>query len=212
MDERTTRGQEGTEMKFNTILKQLTESPYVGDEEKMEQKKISTISILQLRRAWKSFKKFDDGFEIYQIKTGYGFIGGRIINNNFSIYVDLQVESPYKNAPLFLKNSIQVELVMASPNSEERGFAKRVYHEVAKKYTLISDKEQYIASMRLWKSLARENDIFVYIWEDFNGSFIMENSKPKRYNGINIEHDRIFGKESKHYKIVLVALNKELET
>jgi len=176
----------------------------------MEHKKISSISISQLKRAWKLLKYIpDEDIGIYEAKFGYGFIAGKINEDMFDFYVDVAVDDIYRNAPTFLQNALQVSNVSVVEKYKERGFTKTTYKTIVKKYTLISDTEQYIASKKLWQSLARESDVYVYIWDNTKKEFFLENNKPKRYNGTNIEEDFIFGTDDKHYQVVLVASNRQ---
>jgi hypothetical protein len=94
---------------------------------------------------------------------------------------------------------------------EERSLTKETYLSIARKYTLISDSEQFIASKNLWKSISREDEIYVYVWDGLTNSFILENNKPKRYNGNNIVENEIWGKEAKHIARLLVASPKEIK-
>lgn len=198
---------------YKKIFGELNEmSPYVDELEKMEHKIISSISISQLSRAWKLLKYIpDEDIRIYEARYGYGFIAGKIIVNMFEFYVDVSVDDIFRNAPIFLKNALQVSNVSVVEKYKERGFTKTTYKTIIEKYTLISDTEQYQASKKLWQSVSREPDVFVYIWNNSNDSFILENDKPKRFNGNNIDEIEIFGTENEHYKIVLVASSKEIK-
>lgn len=193
--------------RFEQFRKMLTEMPFVGPEDKMDNKKLSIMSIMSLKREWKLFWK-NENFQIYKRDTT--FIAGKLRNNEFVIYSELSTSVPSKHAPTFIKNSLQVDMVDTVEEFQSLGYAKQLYKQIIKKYTLISDTEQYKASKNLWKSIAREPDVFVYIWNDSNNSFILDDQqKPKRYNGINIIEEEIFGNQDKHHKIVLVATNKE---
>jgi len=113
------------------VRKILTEMPFVGPEDKMENKKLSEISEMSLRKFWSKFSSIED-FEIYKSKTSFNFIAGKLKNHKFKFYVDLVCSEPSKNAP-FIKNFIQVDMVDTSEEFQTKGYAKKVYKEVIKK-------------------------------------------------------------------------------
>lgn len=194
--------------KFRVMLREM--SQYLNDATSLPLKSLSSISLDQLNRAWKLTKEFEEDIYLYEKRLGKGFIMGKIVDDKFHIYVDVAIKDSPIGIPK-IKKTIQVELVNASSEFTEKGYAKKAYLEITKHYTLVSDSEQFIASKRLWQSIAREPEVNVYIYDSFEEDFLRnEEDSIISYNGKNIDEKEIWGKDGKHINRLLVGTIKDI--
>ena len=85
--------------------------------------------------------------------------------------------------------------------SDQRGYTKDVYNLIAKNYDLVSDWEQYGLAKPLWKSLARNSEVNIYVFSD---------NRYRLYDGQNISEKEIWGGVERA-STLLVATTKNME-
>lgn len=182
--------------------------PYLHDEE-LGYEVLAKISNVAISRSYSHLVKINE-IDIFSRNTS-GFIAGLLTKEGLSVVVSITCRNvSYPVEPLGLSNYQQVSMVRTSTEFTDHGGAKLVYDEIARCTDLVSDHEQYQGAKGLWKSLARDSDVNIYIFEGLANSYISENGIPKKYNGINIHDRNIWGTNPEHRTILLVATKKEL--
>lgn len=200
-------------MCYNLVMKIteiITEMPYLNKDE-LPFKAISSISLRRLSESYRQFASLA-GIEIYQHSNG-GIIAGKIVGDSFMILLTISTRPvAYPVQPTGLDgDSYQVSMVTVTAGEEERTLAKRVYNAVASKLSLISDHEQYLAAQGLWKSLARESDVHVYVFDGAAKDYMRNsNNTIIRYSGANIPDDKIWGSKEMYRTVLLVATTQDL--
>lgn len=102
-------------------------------------------------------------------------------------------------------NTLQIDLVQTTKRSQQAGIATELYLKLAHAgFTIISDNEQWIGGMKLWKKLAK-----VSVLDKHAKVFLLRYNKLKPYNGINIPDDEIWSEDSKH-KYTLFVLKSTI--
>lgn len=194
-------------MKLKEIM--ISETPYLNDEE-LGYQVLAKISNNALKRSYDYLSKTEN-IDIFAGKDT-GFIAGYLKANYLNTVVSISCRKiSYPVEPLGLTNYQQVSMVNTAKGFTEKGNAKLVYNEIAKSVDLVSDHEQYLGAEGLWKSLARESDINVYVFEGFKNDYIRDTSgKLKKYNGSNIKDENIWGTTTQHKTVLLVATIKDL--
>lgn len=191
-------------------VKELLETPYLNDEE-LGYEVLANISNEALARSYSLLSKVK-GLEIYQ-KNTTGFIAGKRKKSELSTVVIVNCrKEAYPCVPTQLGSDYQqVSFVRVSKGYESEGNPKLVYNEIAKHIDLVSDHEQYLGGQGLWKSLARESDVNVYVFDGRIKDYIRdETGKPKKYNSSNISAKKIWASKETYRLILLVATDKEL--
>jgi hypothetical protein len=179
----------------------LNEEPWYKKEGLNVSNPVTSISLEHLKSAWKLVKEFDQLIAMYQRVDGLGFIVGAR-EERFNIFTSLNCTKPREGTPKY-KNSVQVAMVYANEGWKDSGYTKLMYTEAAKVCILISDSTQYGRSKDLWKSLARDPHINVYIYDGMNKSITL-------YDSNNINENEIWGTEGKHVSRLLVGTDKVL--
>jgi hypothetical protein len=196
--------------KFEKYLTEMS-PPYLHNSEMMSLKSLSTISKEQMERAWNKIVNFGENEYLLQRKNKTAFILGVLEENTFYQYVQVFLTLPRVGSPQ-TKHSYQVEMVNVSRGKEDSGFTRKAYIEIAKHYTLISDSEQYQASKKLWQSVAKSDEVYVYVYDGMIKDYLRDSEKNIiKYNGKNIDENEIWGKNTKHISRVLVASMKGIE-
>jgi hypothetical protein len=114
--------------------------------------------------------------------------------NRNLIVVDLKFRSP---SGIPVKNELQVNTVITSPDYRGRGLAMALYVILCRYgYTVVSDFEQYRGGKGLWRKMALESDarrFAVRIWSDAAEDWIRaEDGEPLLYNGENLGDDEVW--------------------
>jgi hypothetical protein len=187
---------------FSELLKE--ESPFLNDAKSLTMTLLPSLSIPQLER-YKKIKYYGDDVHLLQKKDKTSFILGKCLEFKFIQFVQVMVTLPRIGAPQNLKKALQVEMVNTTKEATDTGFASATYIEIAKHYPLISDFEQYQLSKKLWISVARSEEINVYVYDGLLKDYLREDGVVIRYNGSNIPENEIWGKDAKHIARVLVA-------
>ena len=194
-------------------LKQIFEAPYLNDEE-LPFTVIAKISKEALVRSYEKLVDIGEDISIFKKQNGPGFIAGKVIDGHLSTFVTISArENIYPGAPTQLSKFQQVSMVNISKEMSEQGITKSVYNSIAQHFDLISDHEQFLGAKGLWKSLARESSINVFIFDCSKNDYFRDsiNSVPLKYNGKNIDTNEIWGTSFNHKGILLVATTKELK-
>lgn len=197
-------------------IKDIMESPYLNNDE-LPFKTLSRVSNEALKRTYTLFSEISIADEslILNIYTSNisGFIAGFLTENgDLDIVVNMSCrDKAYPVKPNNLSNYEQVSMVNVSKDFAERGFTKLVYNSIAKKINIVSDHEQYLGAKGLWKSLARDSDVNIYIFDGRIKDYVRDdNGNIMKYNGKNINDSDIWGSTEKYRLILLIATTEEL--
>lgn len=172
------------------------------------------VSREQLNRSYIKYGTIDN-VSIY-IKESYGlvyFIAGEYSDEDtFIVMVTIDAKSKIEPLPINLSNKIyQITYVNVIEGYENKLLTKRVYEYIATYSSLVSDKFQYWNAHKLWKSLARDSNVNIYVYSSIiNDYFKDSNKKIINYNSKNINDSEIWGTPPRYKKIVLVATTKDL--
>jgi hypothetical protein len=191
----------------------LRESPYLNSATMMDMAKrgdkrcVTSVSLEQLDRAYTLVTAFDDDTFLYRKAGGLGFVYGYRGSIEFIIFVNVTMTVPRVGAPKkHLVKPVQVEMVQVTEGWEEKQNTKKTYLTISQHYALISDSEQFLASMKLWQSVARESMSNVYVYDGLSRDYLRgTGGHVIRYDGKNIEQNEIWGREAKHIARLLVA-------
>lgn len=194
-------------MKLKEI--RISETPYLNDEE-LGYQVLAKISNDALKRAYYHLVKVGN-IDIFA-KSEAGFIAGRLSKSGLSMLVSVACRTvAYPVEPLGLTDYQQVSMVNVTKEFANEGKTKLVYSEIAKNTDLVSDHEQYLGAKGLWKSLARESDVNVYVFNGKIKDYMRdEDNNIKKYNGSNIHDNEIWGNSTEHKLVLLVATVKNL--
>jgi hypothetical protein len=200
-------------MKINEVVggEYLVEMPYLHDEE-LGYQVLAKVSTHALRRSYTKFAHTKDVI-IFSNNGATGFIAGYLRNSELSVVVKISSRiNSYPVEPTQLLNYQQISMVNVSNEFNNQGNTKAVYSQITKKISLVSDHEQYLGAKGLWKSLARESDINVYVFDGNRRDYIRNlNGEIVKYNGQNIKEESIWGQSSNHRLVLLVATVDELK-
>ena len=190
-------------------LKTLFESPYLNDEE-LPYTVLAKISKSQLKRAYSEVGQINDIVLFAHKDTG--FIAGFMVGDHLSTIVRISCrEKGYPKEPHQLENYQQVSMVNVSKEFAERGYTKEIYNLIAKTIDLVSDHEQFLGAKGLWKSLARDSDINVYVFNGNLNDYVRDEfGKIIKYNSSNLKDKMIWGSTFEHKSILLVATKRNL--
>jgi hypothetical protein len=187
--------------------------PRINDED-LELVELHRISMDAIIRAHKLIDVLPNGFQIYRNNGEGVFITGHHLGDEFVRIVEILTKKPSylgANIPTQLDNWIQVAMVNVDKRFAESGYTKLTYELLSKRFDLVSDKEQYWAAKKLWKSLARSNT-HIYVYDGSIGDYMRDrNGLPNRYNGQNIPEEVIWGKTVQHARRLLVATHTDLK-
>lgn len=189
---------------------ELFEMPYLVDDE-LQYQVLAKISNTALKRSYQYLCK-DGEIEIFA-GDETGFIAGYKRPNHLSTVVMISCRATaYPVVPTQLQNYQQVSMVNVSKEFADKGFTKSVYNQIAKTADFVSDHEQYLGAKGLWKSLARESDINVYVYDGHKGDYIRDASGViLKYHSKNIEDKVIWGSSEMYRTVLLVTTSKELK-
>lgn len=181
-------------------VRELTEAPYLHDGE-LGYVALSSVSKNALDRTYEHLASFE-GFDLFA-KKPFGFIVGRSTDKgDLNVMLSITCRKPaFPVEPRGLDDYQQVSMVRVSTGFKNEGVARTAYTEIAKRVDLVSDHEQYLSAQGLWKSLARNNVVNVYVYS---------NEKYQSYNGKNISDKQIWGETTEHLTVLLIATTKEL--
>lgn len=187
----------------------LSEMPFLNREE-LQFKALSNISLTRLQTSYDQIGEIGD-LGVYQHVQNGNIIAARVIDKEVYILVSISTRAvPYQVQPTQLGDVRQVSMVHITKGEEEQGLTKRVYALVSQLFDLVSDHEQYLGAQGIWKSLARNSNSNVYVFDGRRGDYIRgENGRPLK-NGKNIHDDDIWGQRIDDRVVLLVATVKEL--
>ncbi len=191
----------------------INEAPYLYDT-RMNMEKVSSLSKKSLEENFLYLGHLDvQNFDIYENKENGGFLGGILIEDEFYplIRVSCNERSLYVKPMQLSDKRKHIAMVRVSPSFSHQEVAIDTYTFIANHYDLISDRIQYLGAKVLWKSLARQGQVNVYVFDESKKDYLRENDKPIKYNGKNITDEMIWGKEKQHQDRLLVATKKELK-
>ena len=185
-------------------IERLNEMPkYTQDD--LPLGKLSHISMSSLSKSYSLLGSVAENvIQVYEKNTGTGFIAGFERSENFNHFLDIGTrQTVYPVEPIGLSTDHhQVSSVLVAEGFEQRGYTKEVYNLIATKYDLVSDWEQYGLAKMLWKSLARNSGVNVYVFSDDNY---------RLYDGLNISEKEIWGGMNRS-STLLVATTKNMES
>lgn len=201
-------------MKRYTVKDLLNEmAPSYLHNEELPMQELTEISNHQLTRAYNFIENLGNSVSLYQNKIHNGFVSGVVNHGVFRklLFIATQ-DTPPPVMPKQLKNVYQVVMVMVDKRFAEQRIALQTYVAIAKRFDLVSDYQQYLGAKALWKSLARRDDVNVYVFDGNNNDYMSDISgKIIKYNGKNIDDMHIWGQAEHHKSILLVATTKELK-
>ena len=184
-------------------IERLNEMPkYTHDDLSLGQ--LSHISMTSLSKSYSLLGSVaGNAIQVYEKNTGSGFIAGFERSGNFNHFLDIGTRSiAYPVVPPGLNSNYhQVSSVLMAEGSDQRGYTKDVYNLIAKNYDLVSDWEQYGLAKPLWKSLARNSEVNIYVFSD---------NRYRLYDGQNISEKEIWGGVERA-STLLVATTKNME-
>jgi len=164
---------------------------------------LSQISINSLNKSYSLLGNVaENAIQVYEKNTGTGFIAGFERSGNFNHFLDIGTRRvSYPVIPHGLKPDYhQVSSVLIAEGYEQRGYTKEVYNLVAKNYDLVSDWEQYGMAKMLWKSLARNSNVNVYVFSD---------NRYQLYTDNNIDEREIWGGIEKSTTLLVATIEKK---
>ena len=173
-----------------------------------------SISATALERAYDYLGTPDsyDSIHIYKKKNNFGFIAG--VRDDTSLKHFLDIKTRHHSYPVqpvdLLDPYFQVSFVIVSEEFAEQSYTKAVYKFLVSMYDIVSDHEQYLGGKRLWQSIAKDKDVFVYVFDGNKDDYIRdEHGVIIRYDNDDIHETKIWGPSIEHSTILLVASRKE---
>lgn len=147
---------------------------------------------------------------VFVHSKGTHAVAGEVTKRGLVVKLQIEFKTKAVQLPTLGLTVKQISFVSVSSGWEETGVARDTYEVLASHYTLVSDKKQYWAAKRLWKSVARKDShVNVYVWD--SGDWVRgNNGTPIPYNGSNISEDLIWGKLPEHFNRLLVATTQTL--
>jgi hypothetical protein len=105
------------------------------------------------------------------------------------------------------KESLQVDKVATVPNYESQGLASIVYNALAEYgFIVISDTIQFDGGKFLWKKLARNDELNVFVYDRETQDVFKDSSGiPINYNGRNIPDNQIWAHSKAGQIFILIA-------
>lgn len=178
-------------------------------------KELETLSTL-------SKKSINDGFtfigsipdrsiDIYENNSTGALLAG-MMSDRFYIILSLTCEerSLYVKSMQLSNKRKHIKLVLVSKEATRSSVARDVYLFITQHYDLVSDRIQYLGAKDLWKSIAIEPNINVYIFDETKKDYIRDkNEKIISYDGDNISDDEIWGDSEEHQHRLLVATKRK---
>ena len=204
--------------KFSEFLleRQLQEmSPYLYDKRK-ELEQLSYIFVDSLKT--KGYTKLGKiellNLEIYEVDETGAILAGAIIEDKFYIMFRINVEerSLFVKSMQLSNERKHIRMINTSKEFVKQNIATSVYTFIANRFDLISDRVQYIGAKDLWQSIAKRNEVNVYVFDEDKKDYIRHSDGTiVKYNGKNIDENEIWGTDQKHHERLLVATKKELK-
>ena len=193
-------------------LKQLNEMPKLHDDE-LPLGIEANISLDSLDRSYVYYGSIRHGaVKIYEKKNSSGFVAGVSKDDSFAIFLDIKTrKTAYPVVPKNLNSDYhQVSMVVVGDQFADHGYTREVYEYLASKFDLVSDHEQYLGAVRLWRSLSRSDKINIYVYDGEINDYIHNDTETVKYNGKNISDSHIWGDTVLHSMRLLVATKKEI--
>jgi len=197
---------------FKGFKEFLNEMPYLYNK-RMNLEKISNISKEALERYTKIGRVPTQNFDVYENKENGTLLGGILIDGEFYplIFINCEERSLFVKSMQLKDKRKHIKLVRVNENFSDQKVSTDMYTFVAKHFDLISDRIQYKGAKDLWKTLAKQNRINVYVFDEETKDYIRSEGKIVKYNGKNLDDSEIWGSDLKHQARLLVAVNRELE-
>lgn len=195
------------------FVQMLKENPYLVPS-RMELEYLSSISIEAIDERYNYIGEIEGRFiKVYE-NIGNGLItAGMIYGDRFYIILSLTCEerSLYIKSMQLSPNRKHIKMVMVSKEAAENAVARDVYVFIASHFDLISDRVQYLGAKSLWKSLAKESSINIYVFDEKKKSYLKDDKGDIiKYNGYNINDVEIWGDSETHQHRLLVATSRTL--
>jgi len=207
--------EESIRMLIEALCK-LNEMPKLHDEETSLLDTQPSISAEALKRSYTNLGNLNDysTISVLQKNNDLGFVVGIFDGGSFKYFLDIKTrDNPYPVKPTNLSEPyFQISYVSINDLFAEQGYTRSAYKFLVSKYDLVSDYEQYLGGQRLWKSLSKESDVFIYVFDGNKGDYIRnEHNVPIRYMNDSVEASRIWGSSVEYSKILLVASKNEMK-
>ena len=204
-------------MKKIVVRKQVEVAMPFLDDKYLKYTPLSSLSVETIREGFKTLGYIGD-LKVVENKQSGAVLAGMPVDDRFEIIVQVSVRTkPVPFVPTQLKKYKQVGMVNVSAFSESEGYAKQgharaVYNLLATKFDLVSDHYQYLGAKRLWKSLSKETDINIYVFDGNIGDYLRDSKFTIiRYNGKNLDDKKIWHCTDASYEnILLVASIRKL--
>jgi hypothetical protein len=188
--------------------------PYFYDEE-LPLQSLSSLSSTTIKLEYSHIGYISThDIDLYENKQHGGIIAGRLIEDEFYSIIRIACEERnlYVNSMQLNEKRKQIKMVNTDKHFTRFGIANDVYVFIATKFDLISDRIQYKGAKALWKAIARQKRINVYVFDESLKDYLRdEQGHIILYNGSNIDDDDIWGTEDNHHSRLLVAVDRDLQ-
>jgi hypothetical protein len=116
---------------------------------------------------------------------------------------------PRLEFPNNFQKLLQVNKVAVDSTHGARGIASNIYKLlVSLGYTIVSDDTQFEPAQSLWKRIAADHGVKVYVADVEHGLFKDDNGAPILYNGANIPDQDIWTSGSEYngqYRVLILT-------
>jgi len=191
-------------------VKELTEMPKINKRD-LPYMQSNCIPISSLESSYTFIDSFGNN-EMYAFNRGNKFvIVDTVITDNQCKRLHLRLLTEDVIFPtdkvlshINTKFKKQTRFVEVSEELANEGLATKIYtYLISNNYTLVSDSEHYNGGQALWKKIARDNNVFVAIWNTTD--WLRDNDNNVIcYDNININDNAIWGGNDKK-TVYLVA-------
>jgi len=198
--------------KFKEFLTEM--SPYLHNHRK-DLEELSYIPMTTINKGgYIKLGSIYSNVDVYEIEDSGAIISGQIIDDRFYIYTRIFCEerSLYVKRMQLSDKRKHIKMINTSKEFTRTMSAKQLYIFIVDHFDLISDRIQFIGAKDLWMSVARSNEVNVYVFDENKKDYIRDsNGTIVKYNGRNIDETEIWGQDQEHHDRLLVAVNRKLK-
>ena len=189
----------------------LFEAPYLHHEE-LGYRAISAVSEARLIESYELLGQSPDGVGYYQHHRSTRLVAGKLIDHTFYFLVSLSARKHrYAVSPTQLDRPLQISMVNVHRGEEEQGHTIAAFKFFAQRFDLVSNHEQYLGAQCLWRSLARQGDVNIFVFDGQLGDYRRDrNGQICRYSGQHIPADQLWGDQQSFRSTLLVASRSTL--
>lgn len=201
-------------MKVKSFIQFLAESPYLFPIRK-ELEDLSSTPMSTIKRDFSLIGKIDKfDFSVYENKDSGAILAGIVDDENFNVAVRIACEerSLYKKSMQLSSKIKHVAMVNVDKKLRQQLFTVGTYNFVSQHYDLVSDRLQYRSAKDLWVALSRSDEVNVYVFAEGIKDYLRDTKGDIiKYNGTNIDDDKIWGQKEEHQNRLLVSTIRTLK-